>query len=60
MKVAVIGRTGFLLRAARLVAERGHEIAVIWTRPAKPEYTAHGNHFAALAKSLGAANFLRS
>ncbi|MBT5244665.1 MAG: hypothetical protein HOL66_10490 [Rhodospirillaceae bacterium] len=57
MKVAALGRTGSLLHAAQLVAGRGHEIVVIWTCPAEPEYTADENDFSDLAKSLGAAFF---
>ena len=53
MRVAVIGRTEMLLRAAELLAAAGHRLTLIWTAPAEPFYAARAEHFQALAARLG-------
>ena len=49
MKVAALGRTQFLYDAIMEVARRGHEVVLIGTSPASPEYNRTENDFAQLA-----------
>ena len=53
MKIAALGRTRWLYDAIMLAAAAGHEIVLIGTCPAAPEYTRGAHDFEALAKSLG-------
>jgi methionyl-tRNA formyltransferase len=53
MKVAALGRTGLLLGSIRAVAAAGHEVVLVATAPAAPEYTAREKDFGALAAELG-------
>lgn len=59
MKVAIIGRTGTLYDTAKRLAEAGHEIKVIITAKAAPEYTKTEYDFKELAGTFGA-SFLMS
>ena len=52
MRVAIIGRTEILYETAELLAKRGHEIALIVTAKAAPEYTRTEDDFKALASRL--------
>lgn len=54
MRVAIIGRTEILYETAELLAKRGHEIALIITAKAAPEYTRTEEDFKALAGKLSA------
>ncbi len=54
MRVAIIGRTEILYETAELLAKRGHEIALIVTAKAAPEYTRTEEDFKALAGKLSA------
>jgi methionyl-tRNA formyltransferase len=53
MKVGLIGRTHWLLDAARVVQERGHEITFIWTAKAAAESRAGVSDFEAFAAEHG-------
>ncbi len=50
MKIAIIGRTGTLYRAAQLLLERGHKLAAVITAKAAPEYTKSSEDFKCLAQ----------
>lgn len=54
MRIAIIGRTEILHETAELLAKRGHEIALIVTAKAAPEYTRTEEDFKALADLLNA------
>ena len=54
MKLAILGRTEFLLATAELALQRGHEIPLIWTNRAESFYLADENAFEALARRCGA------
>jgi len=54
MRLAILGRTGWLLAAARRLQAAGHEIAFVATAEAPPEYTAAPTDFRELAKSVDA------
>lgn len=49
MRVAVLGRTHWLLDSAELIARTGHEIALVATAAAAPEYRVREADFADLA-----------
>src|SRR5215468_3670047 len=49
MRVAVLGRTHWLIEAADRCLLRGHEITLVATAPAAPEYRAREEDFKALA-----------
>lgn len=53
MKVAALGRTEWLYEAIKAVAARGHEIVLIGTCSARPEYAVSERDFAGLAAELG-------
>jgi methionyl-tRNA formyltransferase len=53
MKVAALGRTQSLYDAIQAVRARGHEIVLIGTCPAAPEYRVTERDFEALAAQLG-------
>ena len=54
MKVAVIGRTKTLYRAARRVADSDHDVSVVATAAAEPHYEVAAADFEALAEQTGA------
>jgi UDP-4-amino-4-deoxy-L-arabinose formyltransferase/UDP-glucuronic acid dehydrogenase (UDP-4-keto-hexauronic acid decarboxylating) len=54
MRVAAMGRTGLLLASIRAVAGAGHEIVLVATATAAPEYSATERDFGDLAAQLGA------
>jgi UDP-4-amino-4-deoxy-L-arabinose formyltransferase/UDP-glucuronic acid dehydrogenase (UDP-4-keto-hexauronic acid decarboxylating) len=54
MKVAIIGRTEILYDTAELLMKRGHEITLIVTAKAAPEYTRTEEDFKVLAEHLNA------
>jgi methionyl-tRNA formyltransferase len=54
MRVAALGRTGLLLGSIRSVAAAGHEIVLVATATAAPEYSATERDFGDLAVELGA------
>src|SRR5947208_2681477 len=54
MRVAVLGRTHFLLDVARRLHSRNHEIVLVATAPASPEYSARERDFEELAVDNGA------
>jgi methionyl-tRNA formyltransferase len=54
VKVAALGRTGLLLGSIRAVAAAGHEIVLVATAIAAPEYSATERDFGELAAHLGA------
>lgn len=54
MKLAVIGRTRFLIKAAEILLEKGHAIPLVWTCPAAGYEGATASDFAMLAKRCGA------
>lgn len=53
MRVAALGRTEALYESILEVRRRGHEIVLIATSPAAPEYTRTDRDFADLAAELG-------
>ena len=55
MKLAVLGRTHWLLDSARRLYEAGHEIALVATGKAAPEYRATEDDFRAFADEVDAA-----
>jgi methionyl-tRNA formyltransferase len=59
MKVCIIGRTNWLLEAARRVADSGHTVNVIITAKASAESQAQAEDFEIFAKQTGA-QFFRS
>jgi methionyl-tRNA formyltransferase len=54
MKFALIGRTEILYNTAELLMKRGHEISLIVTAKAAPEYTRTEEDFRTLAERLNA------
>jgi methionyl-tRNA formyltransferase len=54
MRVAALGRTGLLLGSIRAVASAGHEIVLVATATAAPEYSASERDFGELAAEVGA------
>ncbi len=54
MRVAIIGRTEILYETAELLAKRGHEIALIVTAKAAPEYMRAEEDFKDLADRVNA------
>ncbi len=57
MRVAVLGRTHWLLASAELVAAQGHTIALVATASAAPEYRVRETEFATFAHQHGAPFF---
>ena len=57
MKVAALGRTQTLFGAIKSVAARGHEIVLIGTCPAAPEYSVTESDFEVLATEVGCPYF---
>jgi methionyl-tRNA formyltransferase len=57
MRVAAFGRTQWLYESIRAARARGHQVVLIGTCPAAPEYTVREDDFANLAKELGCAYF---
>jgi len=53
MKVAAFGRTQWLHNSIRAVRDRGHEVVLIGTCTAAPEYTADAEDFGRLAQEIG-------
>ncbi len=53
MKVVLIGRTEVLYSTAELLVERGHEVVLVVTAKAAPEYTRTAEDFEVLARKLG-------
>lgn len=54
MRVAVLGRTHFLLESAELIARQGHSISLVATAAAAPEYRVREADFAIFARRHGA------
>ena len=54
MKFSIIGRTSYLYDTAKLMISKGHELVLVATRKAAPEYTRTQEDFEELAKSCGA------
>jgi methionyl-tRNA formyltransferase len=54
MRVAIIGRSLSLLRAAELIHERGHEIPIVWTCQSEANYAAKESDFKDFANKIGA------
>lgn len=57
MRIAVLGRTHWLINSADRAAAEGHGIALVATTPASSEYRAKEEEFAALARRHGAPFF---
>lgn len=57
MKVAAVGRTRWLYDTVLAVAAAGHEVVLVGTCPAAPEYSVDTGDFARLAAGLGADYF---
>ncbi len=57
MKIAALGRTRTLYGAIQAAAARGHEIVLIGTCPAAPEYSVTEKDFEALAAEIGCPYF---
>ncbi len=57
IRFAALGRTETLLDSARAAVAHGHELALVGTAPAAPEYSVGPDHFAAFARQVGAAYF---
>ena len=57
MKVAALGRTKFLLGAVRALRAAGHEIVLVGTCAAAPEYGVGVEEFRSLAEGMGAGFF---
>lgn len=60
MKIAIIGRTSTLLKAARLLSQNGHEITAVITAKAAPEYSANEGDFEIFAREVDADFFCTS
>lgn len=58
MRVAILGRTEILYETVLLLQQAGHEIAVIVTAKAAPEYVLDQSDFAKLAQELGVPFFI--
>lgn len=54
MRVAIIGRSRSLLRAAEAIYERGHKIPIVWTCRSEPNYAAKESDFERFAARIGA------
>jgi methionyl-tRNA formyltransferase len=54
MRVAALGRTAALYQSIRALVDAGHEVPLIATCPAAPEYSVREDDFRALAQELGA------
>lgn len=54
MRVAILGRTHWLLDAARAIAAAGHEIVLVCSAASQPEYRAKEHDFEAFASENGA------
>ena len=57
MKVAALGRTQILYKTIKAVIAEGHEIVLIGTCPAAPEYTVTEDDFSRLAQEIGCPYF---
>ncbi len=57
MRVAAMGRTHWLYDSIQAVRQRGHEIVLIATCPAAPEYSRTERDFEALAAEIGCPYF---
>lgn len=57
MKFAALGRTQWLYDSIQTALTRGHEVVLIGTCPAAPEYSVNERDFARLADELGCAYF---
>lgn len=57
MRVAALGRTHFLLDAIRMCQKGGHEVVLIGTAPAAPEYRVGEAEFREMADELNIAFF---
>lgn len=57
MKFAALGRTQWLYDSIQAAVARGHQVALIGTCPAAPEYLVNEDDFARLADDLGCAYF---
>jgi len=53
MRIAVFGRTAWLYDTVRACLARGHQVVLIGTCPAEPEYTVKEDDFDKLADELG-------
>ena len=53
MRIAAFGRTQLLYDSIRACSEAGHEVVLIGTCPASPEYSVTEDDFAKLACELG-------
>jgi UDP-4-amino-4-deoxy-L-arabinose formyltransferase/UDP-glucuronic acid dehydrogenase (UDP-4-keto-hexauronic acid decarboxylating) len=53
MRIAVLGRTHWLLSAARQLQSVGHDIVLVATAPAQPEYGAYEEDYASFAELCG-------
>ena len=60
MKFAALGRTQWLYDSIRALVSAGHQIVLIGTCPAAPEYTVTEQDFIDLAKELGCPSFCTS
>jgi len=58
MRVAILGRTHWLLASAEVVAAQGHAIALVATAQAAPEYRVREADFAAFAQAHSAPFFV--
>jgi len=58
MRIAVLGRTHWLLSAARRLQSLGHDLVLVATAPAQPEYLAKEEDYAALATASGCPYYL--
>ncbi len=58
MRIAILGRTHWLLSTARKLQTMGHDIVVVVTAPARPEYPAQEKDYAAFAESSGCPYYL--
>jgi methionyl-tRNA formyltransferase len=54
VRVAALGRTAALYQSIRTLVEAGHEVPLIATCAAAPEYSVREDDFSALAEELGA------
>ena len=53
MKIAIIGRTETLYESAKKIALSGHNVCLIITSKAAPEYLKNENDFEELAHEFG-------
>jgi UDP-4-amino-4-deoxy-L-arabinose formyltransferase/UDP-glucuronic acid dehydrogenase (UDP-4-keto-hexauronic acid decarboxylating) len=54
MRIAIIGRTQWLMDTANALVREGHRIALVATSTGQPEYKVQATHFADLAVRCGA------